>query len=114
MSAKTGQFDMLSAPRQKAISYQVDWRSLEKSCISKGTLPRTQIYYCHPYSSWERGTNEQINGHLRRFIPKGCSISDYSTTEIQKIEDWLNNYPRKILNGQSAIEFIEGELNKCA
>jgi IS30 family transposase len=77
-------------------------------------LPRTQIYYCHPYSSWERGTNEQINGHLRRFIPKGCSISDYSTTEIQKIEDWLNNYPRKILNGQSAIEFIEGELNKCA
>ena len=92
----------------------LDWRSLEKSCISKGTVPRTQIYYCHPYSSWERGTNEQINGHLRRFIPKGCAISDYSTKEIQEIEDWLNNYPRKILNGQSAIEFIESELNKCA
>ena len=92
----------------------LDWRSLEKSCISKGKIPRTQVYYCHPYHSWERGTNEQINGHIRRFVPKGCAISEYSSKEIQDIEDWLNNYPRKVLSGKSATEFIEDELNRCA
>lgn len=92
----------------------LDWRSLEKSFISKSTNPRTQIYYCHPYHSWERGTNEQVNGHLRRFVPKGCAISKYSTKDIQKIEDWLNNYPRKILNGKSALGFVTEEKRKSA
>ncbi len=92
----------------------LDWRSLEKSCISKGNVLRTQVYYCHPYHSWERGTNEQLNGHIRRFVPKGCAISEYSIKEIQDIEDWLNNYPRKVLSGKSATEFIEDELNRCA
>lgn len=91
----------------------LDWRSLEKSCISTGTNPRTQIYYCHPYHSWERGTNEQVNGHIRRFVPKGCAISEYSTKDIQDIEDWLNNYPRKVLDGRSASEFIAEETNKA-
>jgi len=92
----------------------LDWRSLEMSCISNGTTPRTQIYYCHPFHSWERGTNEQVNGHIRRFVPKGCAIAEYSTKDIQEIEDWLNNYPRKILDGRSASEFIANETNKVA
>jgi IS30 family transposase len=90
------------------------WRNLEQSCVSsRGTL-RTQIYYCHPYHSWERGTNEQVNGHLRRFIPKGCAIAKYSTKEILEIQEWLNNYPRKILKGRSASEVVQRELKKCA
>lgn len=92
----------------------LDWRRLEKSCVSKGTVPRTQVYYCHPYHSWERGTNEQVNGHIRRFIPKGCAIAKYSSKYIQKVEDWLNNYPRKILEGKSSLEFMSIELNKAA
>ena len=63
----------------------LNWRELEKSCISKGQVPRTQIYYCHPYHSWERGTNEQINGHIRRFIPKGSAISEYSNKYIKEL-----------------------------
>lgn len=84
----------------------LDWRNLEQSCISKRGKPRTQIYYCHPYHSWERGTNEQVNGHIRRFIPKGCAISDYTSKEILELQEWLNNYPRKILNGRSANEIL--------
>src|SRR5690554_2014582 len=91
----------------------LDWRSLEKSCISTGTNPRTQIYYCHPFHSWERGTNEQVNGHIRRFVPKGCAISEYSTKEILEIQEWLNNYPRRVLNGKSSIEVIQKEI-ECA
>jgi len=66
------------------------WRDLEKSNISKRSKERTQIYYCHPYHAWERGTNEQINGHLRYFIPKGSAIFTYSTRMILEIEKWLN------------------------
>jgi IS30 family transposase len=90
----------------------LDWRSLEQSCVSSSGVLRTHIYYCHPYHSWERGTNEQVNGHIRRFIPKGCAISKYSKKEILEIQEWLNNYPRKILNGKSAREVFEEELKK--
>ncbi len=91
----------------------LDWRNLERSCVSSRGIPRTQVYYCHPYHSWERGTNEQVNGHIRRFIPKGCAIADYSTKEILEIQEWLNNYPRRVLNGKSSIEVIQKEI-ECA
>lgn len=86
------------------------WRDLEKSIISKIGKERTKVYYCHPYHAWERGSNEQINGHLRRFIPKGSAISKYSTKVISEIEEWLNNYPRKIFAGRSANERLKEEF----
>lgn len=92
----------------------LDWRSLEKTCVSSRDILRTQIYYCHPYNSWERGTNEQVNGHLRRFIPKGCAIAEYSTKEILEIQEWLNDYPRKIFDGKSANEVVQENLKKFA
>jgi len=60
------------------------------------------VYYAHPYSSWERGTNENINKMIRRFIPKGVDISTFSYKQIMQIQHWINNYPRKILGGLSA------------
>lgn len=60
------------------------------------------MYFAHPYSSWERGTNENINKMIRRFIPKGVDISSFTEKEIQRIQNWINHYPRKILDGKSA------------
>lgn len=92
----------------------LDWRNLERSCTSRREILRTQIYYCHPYHSWERGTNQQVNGHIRRFVPKGCAIAKYSTKEISTIQDWLNTYPRKVLDGRSANEFTQENLIEAA
>lgn len=78
-------------------------KGMEKSLFSK-KLKRTNIYYAHPYCSWERGSNEQANGMIRRFIPKGSFISAVKVKDIKEIELWLNNYPRRILNGYSAYE----------
>jgi len=61
-----------------------------------------EVYYAHPYSSWERGSNENGNRILRRFIPKGTDIGTLTQSELQRIEDWVNNYPRKILGYKSA------------
>jgi IS30 family transposase len=79
----------------------LDFEGIEKSLFSK-TKTRTKMYYAHPYSSWERGTNENINKMIRRFIPKGSDIASFGNKEIKRIEDWINNYPRKILGGLSA------------
>ena len=46
---------------------------LERSCVNK-RLPRTKVYFCHPYSSWERGTNENTNGMIRRRFPQGNEL----------------------------------------
>lgn len=79
------------------------WSELERSCITSKRA-RTQVYYAHPYSAYERGSNENINRMIRRFIPKGCDIKKYSKREIQRIENWLNNYPRRLLNYQTPNE----------
>ena len=79
----------------------LNWRSLELS-LWKPKERRTTIYFAHSYSSWERGTNENQNRMIRRFIPKGTDIADVSEEEIKEIQDWMNNYPRKILGYKTA------------
>ncbi len=78
---------------------------IEKSVITKKR--RTITYYAHPYSSWERGSNENTNKIIRRFIPKGANINDYNKKEVKKIENWINNYPRRILEYKTAMEVFE-------
>ena len=78
----------------------LDFESLEKSCRNKGK--RFKMYFAHPYSSWERGSNENANGIIRRFFPKGTDFSKVSPARIQAVEDWMNDYPRRILGGISA------------
>ena len=71
---------------------------------------RTTVYYCHPYCSSERGTNERLNREIRRLIPKGSDISKYTISDIQKVEDWINNYPRQVLNFDTSAELFEQQL----
>jgi len=78
---------------------------IERSLYSKE--PRIMAYYAHPYSSWERGSNENANKIIRRFIPKGSDINKYTEEEIKRIENWINNYPRRILGYKSAKEMYE-------
>jgi len=66
-----------------------------------------EVYYAHPYSSWERGSNENGNRILRRFVPKGTDIGKLTATDLQRIEDWVNNYPRRILGYKSANQMFQ-------
>lgn len=81
----------------------LDSAGIEKSCITKRN--RTTLYYCHPYSAYERGTNENINRMVRRFYPKGCSFDQVTPEEVKRLEDWINNYPRGIFGGLSSNAF---------
>jgi len=71
----------------------------------------TKIYFCHPYCSGEKGTNEKQNSIIRYFIPKKTLIENYTCEDINKIAAWMNNYPRKILNYKTPLEALLEEFN---
>ena len=89
----------------------LDFESLESS-IRKGQR-RTKIYYAHPYSAFERGSNENHNRMIRRKIPKGSNIGRYSKAHIRGVEGWMNDYPRKILGYKTPREVAEEEMAKA-
>lgn len=72
-----------------------DYFSMQRSRY--GNKKRTTIYYCHPYCSSERGTNERMNREIRRKFPKGTDFTSVSLKDVAEVEEWLNNYPRGIL-----------------
>ena len=75
---------------------------------------KTQIYFCHPYCSGEKGTNERNNEIIRYFIPKSTLLENYSFEDINKITEWMNNYPRKSLNYRTPLEALLEEFNDKA
>jgi len=79
----------------------------------KDIIHKTGInyYFCHPYSSFERGTNEKNNSIIRYFIKKGEKIENYTNEQIQEIEEWMNNYPRKILNWETPSSAFKKALS---
>lgn len=70
-----------------------------------------RIYFTHPYSSWEKGTNECHNRMLRRFIPKGKTIGRYTTEDTLFMADFINGLPRKLLHYRTPDELFEQQLD---
>lgn len=67
---------------------------------------KCKSYFCNSYHSWEKGTVENINGLIRRFLPKGTDFDTVSDEYIQYIEDWINNRSMKILNWKSPNQYF--------
>jgi IS30 family transposase len=65
------------------------------------------FYFCHPYHSWERGLNENTNGLVRQYFPKGTDFAKLTAKDVQRVEDLLNNRPRKTLNYHSPNEVFD-------
>lgn len=87
-----------------------DYNGLEKSIYGKNKK-RTTVYYCHPYSSYERGTNERLNREIRRKLPKGTNFNRISDKEVQAVEDWVNAYPKAVLGYATANEVFEKHIS---
>jgi len=80
--------------------------SYHKDFTKKTGMP---VYFAHPYSSWERGTNENTNGLIRRFFPKGTDFNKVSELELKKVQQKLNKRPRKVLGFRTPEEALEME-----
>lgn len=82
-----------------------DYESMEKNS-------RTVIYYAHPYTSCERGTNENWNGIVRRFAPKGSDFDTFSDDDLRRITNVINDLPRKMFDYKTPKEMFIVELEK--
>ena len=78
-----------------------NFEGIEKSVFRKSEK-RTRVYFAHPYSSFERGSNENANRLIRRFLPKGTTFDKLRQQDVQRLALWMNKNPRKILDGMSA------------
>lgn len=67
-------------------------------------VKKTNVFYCKPYSSWQKGTIEKNHKYIRDIFPKGTSFDDMTTEQIQKLEDTINNIPRDSLDGKTPYE----------
>ncbi len=85
-----------------------DGKGMEKSRRGKGK--RTTVYYCHPYASCERGSNENQNKMLRRHFPKGTSFENVTNAAIAKATEWVNHYPREIFDFSSSEERFQEQM----
>lgn len=84
----------------------MEYDLLQQSCRRKGK--RFDIYYCHSFSAWEKGTNENHNRMIRRWFPKGTDFDKVKPSKIKAVENWMNSYPRKLLGWKTPQE-----INLC-
>lgn len=88
----------------KTITYDNGIENRDHEKVAKSL--KIQTFFCNPYSSWEKGTVENTNGRIRRFIAKGANIASFSHQQIAYIEYWLNHTPRKCLNFKTPYEIM--------
>ena len=69
---------------------------------------QASVYFAHPYSSWERGLNENSNGLIRQYFPKGMDLTNVTEEQVQLAVEQLNHRPRKVLGGRSPHEVLFG------
>lgn len=96
--------EIKQVPRQMklTLTYDQGREMAEHKLFTKQT--EVKVYFAHPGSPWERGTNENTNGLIRQFFPKGTDFNKVSRIEIKKAQHLLNGRPRKVLNWQTPYE----------
>ncbi len=102
------EFNQIDRMFTKSLTYDNGMEMAEHKKFSNHT--KMPVYFAHPYSSWERGTNENTNGLIRRFFPKKTDFNKVSEKQLKIVQEKLNNRPRKVLGYRTPNEVFQSEL----
>ena len=112
---KSFERELRTLPQQmkKSMTYDRGHEMVEHKLFTKNT--RMKVYFCHPASPWERGTNENTNMLLRDYFPKGTDFTNITRKELKRVQYEQNQRIRKTLNWESPLDVFEREiLLKCS
>lgn len=102
----------LPAELRKTLTYDQGKEMSEHRLFASAT--EMKVYFAHPSSPWERGTNENTNGLIRQYFPKGTDFRKVTASQIRKCQDSLNSRPRKVLGYYTPAEMFGELMNRCA
>ncbi len=83
-----------------------NWQTIEEQL-------NCSVYFANPYCAWQKGTNENLNGLLRKFYPKGRNLSRVSPTTLKKNPALINARSKKVLGFKKTVDLFEFSLSKC-
>lgn len=112
IKVQTEIFEKLPLPARKSVTLDNGKENHLHMRLNSGLNMNT--YFCHPYASYERGTNENTNGLLRRYLPKQTDFSTLTQEELDEIVLEINNRPRKVLKYQTAQEVFTSLISNCS
>ena len=104
------EFNKIHSFYTKTLTYDNGTEMAQHKKFSEQT--NMTVYFAHPYSSWERGTNENTNGLIRRYFPKKTDFNGVTVEQLKKAQNALNNRPRKVLGYRTPNEVMEIEFLK--
>jgi IS30 family transposase len=109
--AKAFAKEVKKLPQQMKLSMTYDQgREMARHKLFTG-ITGVKVYFAHPKSPWERGTNENTNGLIRQFFPKGTDFNKISRYEVKRAQDLLNGRPRQVLNFRKPYEVFNQLIN---
>lgn len=107
------EFKNLPVQMKQSMTYDQGHEMAEHKLFTINT--KMKVYFCHPASPWERGTNENTNMLIRDYFPKGTDFNQITKKELKRVQNELNERPRRTLNDYSPKEVFKEEiLNKCS
>ncbi|QTD47356.1 IS30 family transposase [Ottowia testudinis] len=102
LQAFSDKLNGIAAPMRQSLTYDRGSEMAEHAKLSQNT--GMKVYFCDPYSPWQRGSNENTNGLLRQYFPKGTDLSGYTQQQLDAVADELNGRPRMTLGYRSPLE----------
>jgi IS30 family transposase len=105
-------FKPMPAKMRKSLTYDRGSEMARHAVLTKRTGVR--VFFADPYSPWQRGSNENANGLIRQYLPKGSDLGVHSQAELDRIADLLNNRPRKVLGFKTPLEVMQELMGAAA